>query len=451
MTELRLPPHSIDSEQCVLGAIMLDNAAYDRIADSLSESDFYRDEHRRIYRHIVQMIEAGKPVDVVTVWERLEASNEAEQTGGLAYLGDIANNVPSSANIRRWAEIVRNKRVQRDLIAAGSSVIDLAMGAGSAAENLDEAQRMLSQLAEMNVGRGEPRRASALLSEVVVDLQERFEAGGTPPGLSTSYPDIDTLLYGGLQKQDLVVLAGRPSMGKTALAINIAEAIAMRGAQVLVFSLEMTARQIMQRSLCSVGKIDQRSLRLANLSERDWNTINVAMGRLHTAPLWIDDSCPPTVEAMRARARRHMRQHGLALVVIDYLQLMVGSGPNRNEQISSISRSLKSMAREIDAPVMVLSQLSREVEKRPNKRPQMSDLRDSGAIEQDADVIGMMYREDYYAPDTPNAGVAELLIRKNRTGEVGDVRLLFNAKQSRFESFSGRMVEYRGLDDEFRG
>ena len=450
--ELRLPPHSIEAEQSLLGGLLLDNSAYDRIAERIRADDFYRDEHRRIYRTIIGLIDAKKPADVVTVWERLEAMGEAKQCGGLAYLGEIANNTPSAANIAGYARLVREKRRLRDLLSAGDRLSAMAFGATDATDSVAEAQALLNAIAEDGAGVGEPVSIIDIMGPVVTEIQNRYETGGHGTGLSTGFADIDNLLGGGMQPGDLIVIAGRPSMGKTAVALNIAEHAAMQGHGVLFESFEMRGTQLALRTLASMGRIDVGRLRSARLQDDDFPRITSGLARMSQARLWIDDKTAPNIVAIRARARRHKRKHGLDLIVIDYLQLLMGAPganrtSNRNEELSAISRECKALARELDVPVIALSQLSRDVEKRIDKRPVMSDLRESGAIEQDADVIVMAYRDDYYNPSSEQRGTAEMIVRKNRMGEIGTARLTFNAAQSRFENFTAAsQVEYSGLN-----
>jgi replicative DNA helicase len=433
----RIPPHSIEAEQSLIGGLLLDNTAWDRIADMVTEGDFYRDDHRRIFGHIRKLVETGRPADVVTIYESIEKSNEVDQTGGLAYLGEIANATPSAANIRRYAEIVSERARERGFGAVADDIQHLA---GASAEPLqariDRATDKLLALAEHGTTKSEPRQVGQIMSRVVDMIEARMNRGGEISGLPTGFTDVDRILDG-LKGGDLVILAGRPSMGKTAFALNLAENVALNGKPVLVFSLEMGDTQLVTRSLSSVGGIDGRALASGRMDEEAWDKVTAAMGRLHEAPLFIDETPNLSVGQMRVRARRQKRKGGLSLVVIDYLQLMRGEGNNRNEQLGDITRSLKLMARDLDVPVICLSQLSRECEKRADKRPMLSDLRESGSIEQDADVVLMMYRDDYYDPQSHYCGVAECLIRKNRMGACGDMKLAFQPEFSRFRDFAG--------------
>lgn len=429
---LRLPPHSIEAEHSVLGGLLVaGERAWDNVADVVSESDFYRDDHRRIFRHIALLAGAGKCVDVVTVFESIERSNEVDQTGGLGYLGDIANNTPSAANIRRHAEIVHDRAILRQLVCVGDQIANLAHGQGDARKAIDEAQRLLVEIADVGPGRNEPVAIRSVLASVIEDIEARYNSDSSIAGLSTGLVDLDRKLSG-LHPGDLIIIAGRASMGKTALAFNIAENVAIAGKPALVFSLEMGNKQLGTRAIASQGGVSMERMRSGQLLDSDWDGITAAMGKLHDAPLIIDESGGLTVAQMAARARRQMRRQGLALVVIDYLQLMRGEGNTRNEELGDLTRRLKLMAKDLHVPVILLSQISRKVEDRTNKRPLMSDLRESGAIEQDADVILMVYRDDYYHAESADAGTAEILIVKHRMGATGEVRLAFQGECSRF-------------------
>lgn len=430
--DFRLPPHSIDAEQSLLGGLLIGNeAAWDRVADIVTEADFYRDDHRRIFAHIRKLVETGKPIDVLTVSDLIERSNQVEQTGGLAYLGEIANATPSAANIRRYAEIISDHSARRRLILAARQIEDISYGNGDGKMLIDEAQKLLVDIADTGSSRTEPVAIGSVLGAVIADLEERFNRNGDIAGLPTGLADLDRKLSG-LHPGDLIIIAGRPSMGKTALALNIAENIATSGKPAMVFSLEMGDKQLAERALASIGGVSMERIRNGQLNDGDWDGITVALGKLHEAPLVIDESGSLTVTQMAARARRVMRRQGLALIVIDYLQLMRGEGSTRNEELGDLTRRLKMMAKELRVPVILLSQLSREVEKRTNKRPIMSDLRESGAIEQDADVILMIYRDEYYNEGSAEAGTAEVLITKHRMGSTGSVRLAFQGEYSRF-------------------
>lgn len=431
---LAMPPQAIEAEQSVIGAMLIaGESAWDRIADLVTDSDFYRDDHRRIFGHIRRLAETGKTIDVVTVFGAIQQANETDQTGGLAYLGEIANSVPSSANIAGYAKIIAEKARIRALVCIGGEIEAMALAPGpeSAQSRIDEATGRLLALADHGSTADEPVGISAYLSEVINQIEARRERGGAISGLPTGFADIDEMLDG-LKDGDLVIVGGRSSMGKTAFALNIAENVALSGKPVLVFSMEMGGTQLAMRSMSCCGGIDSKTLASGRLQDEDWDKITLALGKLHNSPLVVDQSTSLSVAQMRARARRQKRKSGLSLVVIDYLQLMSGQGNNRNEQLGDITRSMKLMARDLSVPVICLSQLSRKCEERADKRPMLSDLRESGSIEQDADVVMMMFREDYYDPQSAYAGLAECLIRKNRMGACGDVKLVFEKEYSRF-------------------
>jgi len=442
---LKLPPHSVEAEQSLLGGLLLDNSAWDRIADIVTEADFYRDDHRRIFRHIARLIERARPADVVTVFESIEKSNEVEQAGGLAYLGEIANNTPSAANIRRYAEIVRERAVLRRLVTVGDEIAASALNpAGRDAKVLlDQAEAKVFEIAEAGARSSQGFVAiQPLLGQVVDRIQELYEQENPSDvtGVPTGFADLDKMTSG-LQPGDMIVVAGRPSMGKTAFALNIAEHVGVDlGLPVAIFSLEMSGPQLAMRFLSSVGRLDAHRIRTGRLNDDEWDKMTVALGKLHGAPIHIDETGALNVTDLRARARRLARQFGgkLGLIVIDYLQLMTSTRDNENRatEISEISRSIKALAKELQVPVIALSQLSRKVEERNDKRPLMSDLRESGAIEQDADIILMMYREEYYKPDTQEKGTAEVIIGKHRNGPTGTVRLTFLGEYTRFQSFA---------------
>jgi replicative DNA helicase len=441
---IKLPPHSIEAEQSVLGGLMLDNNAWDRIADVLTEGDFYRHDHRLIFRHIFRLLEGGKPADVVTVSETLENSAELANAGGLAYLAALVQNTPSAANIKRYAEIVRDRGVMRKLAEVGTVIADSAYNplGRSAGQLLDEAEGKVFEIAEANArGKQGFVGIQPLLIQVVERIDELFQRDNPNEvtGIPTGFHDLDQKTSG-LQPGDLIIVAGRPSMGKTAFSINIGENVALQtGLPVAIFSMEMGGTQLAMRMIGSVGKLDQQKIRTGRLQDEDWLRLTNAVGKLNDAPLFIDESGALTALELRARARRLHRQCGkLGLIVIDYLQLMSGGGggENRATEISEISRSLKSLAKELEVPVIALSQLNRSLEQRPNKRPVMSDLRESGAIEQDADVILFIYRDEVYNPDTQDKGTAEIIIGKQRNGPIGMVRMTFLGEYTRFENFA---------------
>jgi replicative DNA helicase len=444
---LKLPPHSVEAEQSVLGGLLLDNSAWEKIADLVAEGDFYRHDHRLIYRHISKLIEHGKPADVITIAESLENSAKLGEVGGLAYLGALAQNTPSAANIRRYAEIVRERAVLRQLVEVGSGIAEDALNPSgrSMAQLLDEAEAKVFEIAEAGArGKQGFMEIQPLLTQVVerIDMLFQRENPNDVTGLPTGFADLDEKTSG-LQPGDLVIVAGRPSMGKTAFSINIAENVAIQtGMPVAVFSMEMAGTQLVTRMLGSIGRLDQHRVRTGRLQDEDWQKLTYAVGKLNDAPIHIDESAALSVLDLRARARRLHRQCGkLGLIVIDYLQLMSGSGKgsggeNRATEISEISRGLKALAKELEVPVIALSQLNRSLEQRPNKRPVMSDLRESGAIEQDADLILFIYRDEVYNPDSPDKGKAEIIIGKQRNGPIGTVPMTFIGEYTRFENYA---------------
>ena len=444
VASLRIPPHSIEAEQSVLGGLLLDNQAFDKIADLVGEDDFYRDEHKRIYRQIRKLLEQSKPVDVVTVAESLDLAGEGSETGGLAYLGELAANTPSAANIRRYAEIVRERAILRQLVTAGDEIAGSAFNplGRDPKQLLDEAEAKVFAIAEGGFRNQTGfQHINPLLTQVVERIQELHDRDNPSDitGVPTGYHDLDAKTSG-LQPGDLLIVAGRPSMGKTSFALNMAEHVAIEvGLPVAVFSMEMGGAQLAMRMLSSVGRLDAHRVRTGRLNDDEWGRLSFALGKMHEAPIYIDETPALNPIDLRARARRLHRQCGkLGLIVIDYLQLMssAGQGENRATEISEISRSLKSLAKELNVPVMALSQLNRSLEQRPNKRPVMSDLRESGAIEQDADVIMFIYRDEVYNPDTPDKGSAEIIIGKQRNGPIGMVRLTFLGEYTRFENFA---------------
>ncbi len=445
LANMKLPPHSVEAEQSVLGGLLLENSAWDKIADLIRPEDFYRHDHRLIYQVISQLIEQGKPADIITAGERLQSMGELENVGGLPYLVALAQNTPSAANIRRYTEIVRERAILRKLIEIGSDIAESAyQPAGkTAAELLDQAEKKVFDIAEAGARaqRGFMNLQS-LLSSVVERIDELFnrENQSDVTGIPTGYTDLDQKTAG-LQPGDLIIVAGRPSMGKTAFSLNIGEHVAIdSGLPVAVFSMEMGGSQLVMRMLGSVGRLDQQRLRSGRLLEDDWPRLTYALGKLNDAPMFIDETPALNALELRARSRRLHRQCGkLGLIIIDYLQLMssVTSGENRATEISEISRSLKALAKELNVPIIALSQLNRSLEQRPNKRPVMSDLRESGAIEQDADVILFIYRDEVYNPDSPDKGTAEIIIGKQRNGPIGSTRLTFLAEHTRFENYSG--------------
>jgi replicative DNA helicase len=444
LESLKLPPHSVEAEQSVLGGLLLDNDAADRIGDVVSAEDFYADAHRVIYSHCIQLIGEGKPADVVTLAESLGSLQKLDYVGGLAYLGALVQNVPTAANIRHYAAIVRERSILRQLASTAGEIADAAFNplGRSAREVLDFAEAKVLHIAEQG-SRGQKNFAQIrdLLVGVVERIEELYNRDNPSDvtGIATGFADLDRMTSG-LQPGDLVVVAGRPSMGKTALALNIAEHVALALTKpVVVFSMEMGSTQLAQRLIGSVGRLPSQHLRTGRLQPDDWERLSAALGRLNEAPILIDETPALTAIEIRSRTRRMMKQYGqLGLVVVDYLQLMsaTSQGENRATEISEISRSMKALAKELKVPVMALSQLNRSLEQRPNKRPVMSDLRESGAIEQDADVIIFIYRDEVYNPDTQDKGVAEIIVGKQRNGPIGTVRLTFLGEYTRFENFA---------------
>ncbi len=437
---LKVPPHSVEAEQSVLGGLLLDADAWDRVADIVGESDFYRRDHRLAFAVMRELRERGEPVDVVTVSQRLESNGQLDDVGGLAYLGELARNTPSAANIVAYANIVRDRAVLRELIRVGGEIAGTAFqpeGRG-AAELLDEAEQRVFELAERD-GRGGTSFAPIkdVLGRVMDRIDLLYQRESSITGVSTGFNDLDEKTSG-LQSGDLIIVAGRPSMGKTSFAMNIVEHAGIKSEQpVAVFSMEMPAEQLTMRMLSSLGRIDQGRLRTGRLDDDDWPRLTSTLNMLSGTPIFIDDTPALSPAELRARCRRLKREHGLGLVMVDYLQLMQvpGSKENRTAEISEISRGLKALAKELAVPVIALSQLNRSLESRTDKRPVMSDLRESGAIEQDADVILFIYRDEVYRDDSPDKGKAEIIIGKQRNGPIGKVILTFLGQHTRFENF----------------
>lgn len=444
---LRVPPHSVEAEQSVLGGLLLDNAAWDRITDVLGEDDFYRFDHKIIWQHISRLISLARPADVVTVNESLVSANKADEVGGLAYLNALAHNTPSAANIRRYAEIVRERSMLRKLVSVADEIAAAAFNpqGKEARQLLDEAESRVFQIAQEGARGSEGfRDIQPLLAEVVERIDELYHREGDSDvtGVPTGFSDLDRMTSG-LQAGDLVIVAGRPSMGKTSLAMNIGEHVAIeQGLPVAVFSMEMGAVQLAMRMVGSVGMLDQHRMRTGKLTADDWPRLTSAVQRVQEAQIYIDETPALSSMEVRARARRLARQCGqLGMIIIDYMQLMSANsaGENRATEISEISRSLKGLAKELNCPLVALSQLNRSLEQRPNKRPVMSDLRESGAIEQDADLILFIYRDEVYNPDSPDKGTAEIIIGKQRNGPIGTVRLTFQGSSTRFLNYTAGM------------
>jgi replicative DNA helicase len=437
---LKVPPNSIEAEQSLIGGLMLDALAWDKVADVITSDDFYRKDHRLIFTAIANLVESGSPCDVVTVSEHLDSRSELENAGGLEYLATLTNETAGAANARAYAKILRERSTLRALISAGNEIAGSAFtnDGRSAAEILEDAERMVFEIAEQG-SRGKKgfRSLKDILPATVDRIDLLHQSEGDITGISTGFAEFDKLTAG-LQPGDLVIIAGRPSMGKTTLAVNIAENAAI-GSKVptAIFSMEMPAEQLAFRMISSLGRVDQTHLRTGNFPDEDWSRINTAVQLMSEAPVFIDDTPSLSPSEIRARARRLQREHGLGLVVVDYLQLMQipGNNENRATEISEISRGLKAMAKEMSCPVIALSQLNRGVEQRTDKRPVMSDLRESGAIEQDADIIVFIYREEVYNQDTPRKGIADIAIAKQRNGPIGDFPLTFVGRYTKFENW----------------
>ncbi len=450
VAQLRIPPHSLEAESSVLGGLLLDNSAWDRVGELLSDSDFYRYEHRLVFTAVSTLVNANRAADVITVFENLQSQGKAEEIGGLAYLNSLAQYVPSAANIRRYAEIVRERSILRKLVSVSDEIATSALNTKGrpVPTILDEAEQKIFNIGEEG---SRMRQGFQSMGNLVVELLDRVEEMSQNPnditGVPTGFFDLDRMTSG-MQAGDLIVLAARPSMGKTALAINIAENVALKeGLPVAVFSMEMGASQLAIRIVGSIGRIDQGRLRTGKLQDEEWPRLAEAVERLRTVSLSIDETPGLTPSELRASARRLARNCGkLGLVVVDYLQLMSGSsggdGDNRATELGEISRGLKMLAKELQCPVIALSQLNRGVEQRTDKRPMMSDLRESGAIEQDADVIMFIYRDDYYNKDSKEPGVAEIIIGKQRNGPTGTVKLTFLKPITKFESYAGGSSDY---------
>ncbi len=438
--EARLPPQSIEAEQSVIGGLLIDNNRWDQIADITASSDFYRKEHRLIFSAIASLLHENNPADAVTVAELLENHHELETVGGMAYLGTLANNTPSAANIVAYARIVREKAVMRQLVVAAGEITDTIYSSEghNATELLDRAEQTILNISEKGAHRlGGFEPLKKLLTKAVDRIDMLFHSDSSITGISTGFKDLDELTSG-MQASDLVILAGRPSMGKTSLAINMAENAAVgEGKHVAIFSMEMPGEQLAMRMLSSLGRIDGHKIRTGKLDDDDWPRLMSAMTMLSEAPIYIDDTPGLSPIELRSRARRLKREHGLDMIIIDYLQLMESgqSSENRATEISAITRSMKNLAKELNVPVIAMSQLNRSLENRPDKRPIMSDLRESGAIEQDADVILFIYRDEVYDQDSQDKGTAEIIIGKQRNGPTGTIRLTFLGRYTKFENY----------------
>ncbi|PHS73488.1 MAG: replicative DNA helicase [Cycloclasticus sp.] len=448
---LRLPPHSLQAEQSVLGGLMLDNECWDTVAEKVSVEDFYRKDHKVIFEAIGNLASKDEPFDVITISEVLGQSGELENAGGLAYLGALANDTPSAANIGSYADIVRQRSVRRQLIHIGNEIADSGFDTEGREINtlLDEAETKVFKIAEQGAkGQKGFEPIKDLLGKAVDRITELHENQNSLTGVSTGFKDLDDMTSG-LQPSDLIIVAGRPSMGKTSFAMNIAENVGIQsGLPIAVFSMEMPGDSLAMRMMSSLGRIDQHKVRTGQLDDDEWPRMQSSINLLAEAKIFIDDTAALSPIEVRARSRRLMKEHGqLGLIVLDYLQLMQSpsNSESRVAEISDISRSLKALAKELKVPVVALSQLNRNLEQRPNKRPVMSDLRESGSIEQDADVIIFIYRDEVYNEDSPDKGSAEIIIGKQRNGPIGKCRLTFLGQYTRFENFANDAY----IDDEY--
>ena len=454
IARIKLPPNSVEAEQSVLGALLLSSDGWDSVAEEVTAKDFYRPDHRLIFSQIAKLAEAAEPVDVITVADNLTANRELDAAGGLSYLAELAGNTPSASNIRAYAQVVRERASLRNLIEAAQEIADSGFSpeGRTSTELIDEAEHRIMQISEQGLKAGGPQEINPLLKSTVDRIEELFNSDGDITGLTTGFVDLDGMTSG-LQPSDLVIVAGRPSMGKTSFAMNLVEnaVLAQTKAEekkkpILVFSMEMPAQSLMIRLLSSIGRIDQTRIRNGKLEQEDWPKLSTAVNKLKDVPLYIDDTAALTPTEVRSRSRKISREHGgIGMIMIDYMQLMqvAGASEGRTAEISEISRSLKAIAKEFECPMVALSQLNRSLEQRPNKRPVNSDLRESGAIEQDADVIMFIYRDEVYNEDSPDKGVAEIIIGKQRNGPIGTCRLAFVGQYTRFENLA------RGSYDEY--
>lgn len=449
LARIKMQPHSLEAEQSVIGGLLLSADGWDSVAEEVAASDFYRPAHRAIFREIAQLADAAEPIDVITVADKLEAKGELQGAGGLPYLAELAQNTPSASNIRAYAQVVRERASLRKLIEAAQDIADSGFNpeGRTSQELLDEAERLIMQIGEQGPKSGGPLDVNPLLKKALDRIDELFNSGGDITGLTTGFNDLDTMTSG-MQPSDLVIVAGRPSMGKTSFAMNLVEnALLSAKRPILVFSMEMPADQLIIRMLSSIGRIDQTRIRTGKLEQEDWPKLTTAVNKLRDMPLFIDDTPALTPTEVRSRVRKVARENDgeIGMIMVDYLQLMqvAGSSEGRTAEISEISRSLKAIAKEFKVPMVALSQLNRSLEQRPNKRPVNSDLRESGAIEQDADVIMFIYRDEVYNEDSPDKGTAEIIIGKQRNGPIGSCRLAFIGQYTRFENLA------RGFSDEY--
>lgn len=446
MSELfldRMPPHNIEAEQAVLGAVFLEKEALITAMEIVRPEDFYRTAHQRIFQCMIDLLERGEPIDLVTVTAELQNRKWLEEVGGVSYLTDLANAVPTAANVEYYARIVEEKALLRRLIRVATQIASTGYGeTEDVGEILSQAERNILEISQRR-----SRGQFVSIKDVLLETYEKIEFlathRGEVTGVASGYPDLDRMTSG-FQPSDLIIVAARPSVGKTAFALNIAQNVGIRGETVAIFSLEMSAQQLVTRMLCAEGNLEAHKLRTGYLEEEDWERLTMAISTLSKAPIFIDDTPGITVTEIRSKLRRLKAERGLSLVVIDYLQLIQGRSryvENRQQEISEISRSLKGIARELHVPVIALSQLSRAVEQRQDKRPILSDIRESGSIEQDADIVAFLYRDDYYDPETDRKNIVEVIIAKQRNGPTGKVELVFLKEYNKFVSLDRRYAQ----------
>ncbi|QGG79412.1 replicative DNA helicase [Litorivicinus lipolyticus] len=449
---IKTPPHSLEAERAVLGGLLLEPRVWEDVSTIVVAEDFYTQAHRLIFDAIVDLTRYDQPLDAVTLVETLKRHDTLADSGGAAYIMEMVEETPGASNVKAYAQIVQERSVLRNMIATARNIADSAYRPQGrlATQILEEAEQQILQIAENRPGVGEAVNVDRILESAIAKVEELFKTEGTITGVSTGFKDLDEKTAG-MQKSDLVIVAGRPSMGKTTFAMNLVEAAFMRDVPAVVFSMEMPSEAIVMRLMASLGRINQGKLRTGDLQPEDWDRLTTAVRLMQGKPLYIDDTPALTPTDMRSRARRVDRQvrqkfgRGVGMVMVDYLQLMrvAGGGENRATEISEISRSLKALAKELECPVIALSQLNRSLEQRPNKRPVMSDLRESGAIEQDADIIMFIYRDEVYNENTEDKGVAEIIIGKQRQGSIGTVRLAFIGKYTRFDDLAqGNYEDY---------
>lgn len=432
----RIPPQNIEAEQAVLGAMLIEKEAIVKVADFLKGSDFYRESHKIIFNAMLELYNRNEAVDMVTLTEALKKADKLEAVGGIAYITSLSGGVPTAANVVYHGKIVEEKALLRGLINASTEIASLSYEDSDDVQNIvDRAEKLILEVAQ-NKGTKDFTQINDVVMQAFDKIESLYKSKGNITGISCGFKDLDRLTSG-LQPSDLILVAARPSMGKTAFTLNIASHVGIREKQtVAFFSLEMSKEQLVQRMICSEAPIDSQRLRIGEVEENDWPKIIQAADKLSGAPIFIDDTAGITVLEMRAKARRLKKEHDLKLIIIDYLQLMQGSGKNsgdnRQQEISEISRSLKALARELNVPIIALSQLSRSVEARQVKKPMLSDLRESGSLEQDADIVAFLYREDYYNPDTENKNITDVIVAKHRNGPVDTVQLFFHKQFTKF-------------------